>query len=97
MAVGKNIKRKRGKGKQYHLPFNIKSVGKNIKFERGDLNESFGEEIKIKKGRWEEYQVAGTFLHSLGTCQLDIGHWTLSNINREIVAGIPNKSRFITG
>ena len=44
-GVGKNIKCiKRGKGKRYHLPLNIKAVGKNIKWgrEKGDGN--FGEE-----------------------------------------------------
>ena len=31
MAVGKNITwGKNGKGKQYHLPYNIEAVGKNI-------------------------------------------------------------------
>ena len=35
MTVGK------GKGKQYHLPFNIKALGKNIKWGRE------GKEIKI--------------------------------------------------
>ena len=36
MAVGKNITWKRDKLKQYHLPFNIKDVGKNINWGRGD-------------------------------------------------------------
>ena len=36
MILGKNI---RVKGKQYHLPYNIKAVGKNIK-----SREDFGEE-----------------------------------------------------
>ena len=31
MAVGKNITWKKGKGMQYHLPFNIEAVWKNIK------------------------------------------------------------------
>ena len=31
MAVGKNIPRRKGKEKKYHLPYNFKAVGKNIK------------------------------------------------------------------
>ena len=62
MAVGKNIKRKRGKGKQYHLPYNIKSVGKNIKLERGDLEEILGKKIKIKKmGVGKNIKLPGPF------------------------------------
>ena len=30
-SVGKNIPRKNGIGKKYHLPVNIKATGKNIK------------------------------------------------------------------
>ena len=33
MAAGKIIMWKKGKGKQYHLPYNIEAVGKNIKWE----------------------------------------------------------------
>ena len=32
MAVGKNTTWKKGKGKQYHLPYNTEAVGKNIKW-----------------------------------------------------------------
>ena len=34
MAVEKNIKWKKRKGKQCHLPHNIEAVGKNIKWGR---------------------------------------------------------------
>ena len=35
MAAGKNIAwKKNGKGKQYHLPYNIEAVGRNIKWGR---------------------------------------------------------------
>ena len=63
--LGKNIKRERGimavdnghgqngKGKQHHLPYNIRAVGKNIKW---------GEwEGVVNDG--EEYQVVGNFIH----------------------------------
>ena len=36
MALGKKIKRKREKKKQCHLPYNIKAVGKNIKWGGGE-------------------------------------------------------------
>ena len=42
MAVGKNITWK--KGKQYHVPYNIEAVGKNLKFGRGEGDGNFGEE-----------------------------------------------------
>ena len=35
MSVGKNIMLKKGKGKQYHLPYNIEAVGKNIEWLKG--------------------------------------------------------------
>ena len=41
MAVGKNIKWKKAKEKQYHLSFNIEAVVKNI---RGEEDGNFGEE-----------------------------------------------------
>ena len=31
----KAVERQKGKGKQYHLSYDIKAVGKNIKLERG--------------------------------------------------------------
>ena len=36
---------KKGKGKQYHLPYNIEAVEKNINWEKRER--SFGEKIKI--------------------------------------------------
>ena len=47
-------------GKQYHLSYNIKAVGKNIKWGGGEG----GQKIQIKK-KWEgeEYQVVGNFIH----------------------------------
>ena len=52
MAVGKNITWKRGKGKQYYLPYDIEDVGKNIKC--GKWDGYFGEENQdFKKwGGW---------------------------------------------
>ena len=48
MALGKNIVRgKKGKGKQYHLPFTIEAVGKNIKLGRGEVDGNFGEQNQI--------------------------------------------------
>ena len=35
MAVRKNITWKKGKGKQYHLPYNIEAIGKNIYWGKG--------------------------------------------------------------
>ena len=52
------------KVKQYHLPFNVKAVGKNIKWGRGEVDGNLGEKIKIKNKRdGEEYQVVGHFIH----------------------------------
>ena len=47
-------------GKQYHLPFNIKGVGKNIKWGKGEGDGNFGKKIKkLGSGRiascWEQY------------------------------------------
>ena len=47
MAVGKNITWKRGKGKHYHLPYNIEAVGKNIKCRRREGDGIVGKRIKI--------------------------------------------------
>ena len=44
MAVGKDMTWKRGKGKQYYLSFNFKTVG-----EEGRGSEIFGKKIKILK------------------------------------------------
>ena len=40
----KNITEKQGKGKQYHLPYNIEVVGKNINWGRAEENGNVGEE-----------------------------------------------------
>ena len=65
MAVGKNITWNNGKAKQYHLSFNIRDVGKDIKCGRGDWNGNFREENQelTKNGDREEYQVVGNFIH----------------------------------
>ena len=58
MAVGKNITRK---GRS--LPYDIKAVGKNIKWGGGEWDGNFGKKIKIKKnGGGEENQVVGNFI-----------------------------------
>ena len=44
--MGKNITEKKGKGKQLHLPYDIKAVGKNIM--RGRGTENLGKKFKIK-------------------------------------------------
>ena len=44
MALGKNITWKRRKEKQYHLPYNIKAVGKNMTMGRGEGDRHFWEE-----------------------------------------------------
>ena len=47
MAVRKNIVReKKGKGKQYHLSYNSKAVGKNLESRKG--TDIFGKKTKIK-------------------------------------------------
>ena len=53
-----------GKGKQCHPSFDIKAVGKNIEWGRGEGDGHFGEKAKIlKKDSGEEYQVVGNFIH----------------------------------
>ena len=48
---------KKGKGKQYYLPYKIKVVGKNI-------TTILGKKIKVlQNGDGEEYQVVGNFIH----------------------------------
>ena len=37
------------KGKEYHIPYNIKAAGKTIKLGRGKRDEYFGEENKDLK------------------------------------------------
>ena len=44
MALGKNITLKKGKEEQYHLPYNIKAVRKNIKWGREEGDGNFEEE-----------------------------------------------------
>ena len=52
----------KGTGKQYHLPFNIETVRKSIKWRRGEEDGNLGEENQdFKKWGWEEYQVVGNF------------------------------------
>ena len=46
MAVGKN---KTPQSKQYHLPYNIEAVGKNVERGRGEGAGKFGKEIKFQK------------------------------------------------
>ena len=41
---------KKGNGKQYHPLYNIKAVGKNIKWAKGEGDGIFGK--KIKKWGW---------------------------------------------
>ena len=42
---------KKEKGKQYHLPYNIKAVGLNIKWGKGGWGGNFGEENQDLKER----------------------------------------------
>ena len=51
MAVGKNIMWKEGKGKQYHIPYNVKAVGKNIKLGREEGDGDWERKSSLKKGR----------------------------------------------
>ena len=58
MAVGKNITWKKRKGKQNHLPYNIKAAGKNIKWGRGEGDGNFGVENQdIKNVRGENIKL----------------------------------------
>ena len=43
--VGKNITKEKGKGKQYHLPYDIEAVDKNIEW--GHLKKGIGKNIKL--------------------------------------------------
>ena len=45
--MGKNKTWKKTKKKQYHLPCNIKVVGENFKFGRGQADGDFGKNIKL--------------------------------------------------
>ena len=54
MAVGKNLTwKKKGKGKQCHLPYNIEAIGKNIKWGKGEGVRTFrGRKSKLKIWEW---------------------------------------------
>ena len=47
MAVGINITWKKGKGKQYHIIYDIEAVGKNIRLEKRKKTDISEEKIKI--------------------------------------------------
>ena len=49
-CVGKNITWKRGREKQYHLPYNVVAAGKNIKKGRGKGNMGGGDQELNKMG-----------------------------------------------
>ena len=71
MAVGKNITWKKGKGKQYHLPCNIRVIGKNIKWGRGKEGGNFEEENKdLKPWGWEGISSSRNFIHPWGKYRL---------------------------
>ena len=54
----KNITWKKGKGKQFHLPYNNKAFGKNINWGRG--RKFWGRKIKIfENGGGEKYEAVG--------------------------------------
>ena len=54
---------RKGKGKQYHISYNIEAVGKNIKWGKGKGMEISAKKIKILKNGWEEYHIIGNFIH----------------------------------
>ena len=69
---GRILRVEKGKGTNYHLPYNIKAVGKNIKCERGEKDENFGAEdldLNIRVG--EKFRVVGNFIHLLMVCQMN--------------------------
>ena len=58
MAVGKNITRKKGKGKQYYFSFHFEAVGKNIKWEKEVGGRTFWRrKLRFKNCGGEAYQV----------------------------------------
>ena len=70
------------KGKQYHLPYNIKAVGKNIKWGR---RRKFGEESEnLKNVGGEEYRVIGNYIHPWRA----VFNKSLFSFNWRYVAGI---------
>ena len=64
------MRRKKGKGKQYYLSYDIEAVGKNIKLGKGEGDGNFGGENQdVKKFRvGEEYQVVGIQIHPCVHC-----------------------------
>ena len=66
MAVGKNITWKKGKRKQYNLPYNIQAIWKNIKWGRGKEDGNFWKNMKIlENGSGEEHKVVWNFYRLL--------------------------------
>ena len=64
MVVEKNITWKKGRGEQYHLPHNIKAVGKNIKKGTEEEDENVWEENQdIKKWGWGKISSCRNFIH----------------------------------
>ena len=62
--LGRIKRGKEGKEKQYHLPFNIKALGKNIQWGKGESDRNFEEENQdLRNGDEQEYQVVGNFIH----------------------------------
>ena len=50
---GRILRWEKGNGKQYHLPFNIEAIGKNIKWGKVEGEGNFGEEYQdFKKWGW---------------------------------------------
>ena len=62
MAVRKNIPLKKGEGKQYHLPYDIKAVCKNIKWGRAEGDRNFVEKNQDlkKNGVGKNIKLKGT-------------------------------------
>ena len=65
-GCGDEYNAEKGKGKQYHLPYNIKALGKNIKLGKRERGRTFfRRKLRLikKNGDGEEYQVKGIFIH----------------------------------
>ena len=61
IIVGKNITLKKGKGKQYNLPYNIEAVGKNITWGKEEGDGNFWEENQdLKKWVAKNIKLFGT-------------------------------------
>ena len=71
IVLEKNITWKKGKEKQYHLPYNIKAVEKNIKWLREEGDGNFGEENRDFKnmGVGENIKLYGTLCTPAGARQ----------------------------